>query len=144
MNSSNLPPGCSSPDGGIDHELEAAWEKAYEIADKAGLTADELLLVMEQGVKLVKVVHEEGEKAFRKGFEFGECRAENPNLFRGKFSQGEITCLLYGSLTADDVRECLGGIFVEAIVAENEKSFKFGLQEGEFSKRHEMEERDNE
>lgn len=27
---SNLPPGCSSPDGGIDHEWEAAFEQLAE------------------------------------------------------------------------------------------------------------------
>jgi len=35
---SNLPPGCSSPDGGIDHEYESALEAFMEIAQ----TADEL------------------------------------------------------------------------------------------------------
>lgn len=30
MSASNLPPGCSSPDGGIDHEWEAAFELLAE------------------------------------------------------------------------------------------------------------------
>ena len=33
MSSSNLPPGCSSPDGGIDHEYESALEAFAELAE---------------------------------------------------------------------------------------------------------------
>ncbi len=32
MSNRDLPPGCSSPDGGIDHEYEAALEAFMEIA----------------------------------------------------------------------------------------------------------------
>jgi len=37
MSSSNLPPGCSSPDGGIDHAFEQAAEKLLD-----GLSADDI------------------------------------------------------------------------------------------------------
>ena len=40
MYGSNLPPGCNSADGGLDHAMEAAIEK---IGD-CGLTAEEMLL----------------------------------------------------------------------------------------------------
>jgi len=141
--SSNLPPGCTSPDGGIDHELEAAWEKAYEIADKAGLTAADLLLVMEQGVKLIQVVHVEGEKAFRMGFEYGGYHAMRP-MFWKKFDRRDILDAMYGRLELKTKKVLWGEILFEVIAAGNEESFRFGFKEGEFSKRHEMEERDNE
>lgn len=37
MNPSNLPPGCSSPDGGIDHEYEAAVEALVDAAPRADI-----------------------------------------------------------------------------------------------------------
>jgi hypothetical protein len=50
---SNLPPGCTSPDGGIDHDLEAAKEK---MLDELGalLLPEEYEIVIRVGLAAVK------------------------------------------------------------------------------------------
>lgn len=52
----NLPPGCSSPDGGIDHAYEEAVDKALDIASEEGLTATELVIAMKIGVAAIQKV----------------------------------------------------------------------------------------
>lgn len=52
----NLPPGCSSPDGGIDHEYETAIEKALDMADEVGLDSQELIYAMQVGIEAVKLM----------------------------------------------------------------------------------------
>ena len=56
MNNSNLPPGCASADGGINHGYEAAEEKALEMAIAAGLDAEELIYAMSVGIKAVELM----------------------------------------------------------------------------------------
>lgn len=53
---SNLPPGCSSPDGGINHKYETAIEKALNMAEDAGLDAQELLYAMQVGIDAVELM----------------------------------------------------------------------------------------
>lgn len=52
----NLPPGCSSADGGINHAYEAAEEKILDMAIDAGLDAEELLYAMSVGIKAVELM----------------------------------------------------------------------------------------
>ena len=56
MNNSNLPLGCASADGGINHGYEAAEEKALEMAIAAGLDAEELIYAMSVGIKAVELM----------------------------------------------------------------------------------------
>lgn len=45
MTGSNLPPGCNSADGGIDHELEAAHEKLCDEVDHPLLAEDLISMI---------------------------------------------------------------------------------------------------
>jgi hypothetical protein len=47
---SNLPPGCSSDDGGIDHE----WEAAIEAISQLDITPQELVVAVKIGVMAIK------------------------------------------------------------------------------------------
>lgn len=53
---SNLPPGRSSADGGINHAYEAAEEKILDMAIDAGLDAEELVYAMSVGIKAVELM----------------------------------------------------------------------------------------
>lgn len=133
-----------SPDNGIDDCLGDAFEKVHEIVEREGMTGVDLLLIMEHGVKLINEIHVEGEKAFRKGFEYGECHAEMPKLFDNNLHKVEILNLLYGPLGVENKKALWGQVFFEVILAEIEKSFRHGFQEGELSKKQEMKGSDNE
>jgi len=61
MGLSNLPPGCSSPDGGIDHEYEAAIEAFCEIAQ----TAEDVKLINAIAPAILEHVRD----AYRQGME---------------------------------------------------------------------------
>lgn len=58
---SNLPPGCSSPDGGIDHALETKLEELCE-----------LILTGEQAQKLIDQIKIEGESQLHKRERVGD------------------------------------------------------------------------
>ncbi len=74
MTPSNLPPGCTSDDGGIDHEYEAAEEKALDLAQAAGLTATELVSAMRIGIAAIKELSPLIDEAA------AELKAENASL----------------------------------------------------------------
>lgn len=60
---SNLPPGCSSPDGGIDHEFEEALEAFCGIAD----TPEKMKIAC----TVMPVVFDMIEDAYTTGFKHG-------------------------------------------------------------------------
>jgi hypothetical protein len=63
MGLSNLPPGCSSADGGIDHEYEQAVERLCDVAD-----TPELLGVL---TLLATVLEAQFKSAYEDGFRAG-------------------------------------------------------------------------
>lgn len=51
---SNLPPGCTSADGGIDHEFEAAIEKAVDALSSSDLTPTEIVVAVNMGIAAIR------------------------------------------------------------------------------------------
>jgi len=51
MQNSNLPPGCNSPDGGIDHAFEEAIEKCVDLLIDSGLDHIEIIEAVKAGIK---------------------------------------------------------------------------------------------
>lgn len=60
---SNLPPGCSSPDGGIDHEYEQALDAFTEIA----MTPEQVKIINACAPAILIAI----EDAYAKGFTAG-------------------------------------------------------------------------
>lgn len=60
---SNLPPGCSSPDGGIDHAYEEAIEAFTEIA----VTADDVKIINACAPAILEACRD----AYREGLQDG-------------------------------------------------------------------------
>lgn len=56
MMASNLPPGCNSADGGINHAQDSAEEKALELWAKEGLGPEEVIMAAEIGLAHVKAI----------------------------------------------------------------------------------------
>ncbi len=59
--SSNLPPGCTSPDGGIDHAFEAASESLLDLCE----TADDVMALVAVAPAVLALRRD----AFREGVE---------------------------------------------------------------------------
>lgn len=74
---SNLPPGCSSADGGINHAYEAVEEKALDMANEAGLDTEELLYAMRVGIEAVKLMRPIVAEAVKTG---DGCEICNPDF----------------------------------------------------------------
>ena len=68
MTSSNLPPGCSSPDGGIDHKYEGALDHLCDVAQ----TPEDLNLLR----RLAEVVLPWLREAYADGLRDGRGEAE--------------------------------------------------------------------
>lgn len=58
----NLPPGCSSADGGIDHELEAALDRLVEAAEGN----PEVIAVL---AEMAPIIMKSESKAYWSGYE---------------------------------------------------------------------------
>lgn len=70
--SSNLPPGCSSPDGGIDHDYEQAIEAFCEIA----LDASEVRAMNAIAPAIVEAVRDAYKAGFQEGIESEKQRRD--------------------------------------------------------------------
>lgn len=64
---SNLPPGCSSPDGGIDHEYEQALDAFCDIAE----TAEQIKIINAIAPAILFAV----QAGFTEGFKEGSAEA---------------------------------------------------------------------
>jgi len=76
--SDNLPPGCSSPDGGIDHAFESALESFAQAVDSAEeIRHMSLLLITFRAIcdEVFRAGFEEGELA--KAQEIDQCVTDN-------------------------------------------------------------------
>ena len=62
---SNLPPGCSSPDGGIDHEYEQALDAFCEIAQ----TAEQVKIMCACAPAILAAVNDAHVEGFKEGGE---------------------------------------------------------------------------
>ncbi len=71
--SSNLPPGCSSPDGGIDHAYEGALENLCEQMQHAG----EVVLMERIAKAVLPWVRQSYEEGLQDGQHIAEQRAES-------------------------------------------------------------------
>lgn len=63
MSTSNLPPGCNSDDGGIDH----AWEAALDNLVQTGVTTEELIALKNILPGLREVMKQERADGFQEG-----------------------------------------------------------------------------
>ncbi len=101
---SNLPPGCSSPDGGIDHEFEAAVER---LCDNPAMTPQLLDLLGKLAVPIAEALNE----AYREGFRDGEDAKEQ-------------------ELDHHDIREAAGHDRVERMLKQKEVADWLGVSPG--------------
>lgn len=67
---SNLPPGCNSADGGIDHEMEKSLEEVDNLITDSGLDATEIVVAVKIGIAAIKELGPIREEVMR------ETRAE--------------------------------------------------------------------
>ena len=69
MGLSNLPPGCSSADGGIDHDYESALESFCDIAQ----SAEDIRIINAIAPAILTAVHD----AYKEGFNDGSYDREH-------------------------------------------------------------------